>query len=62
MHPASRDTQTAYQWGDGGVGWPLVETEGLLVIEETLGTWLRRKTSSITIKQRNVSTCWRGVR
>ena len=28
MHPASRDTQTAYQWGDGGVGWPLVETEG----------------------------------
>ncbi len=25
MHPASRDTQTAYQWGDGGVGWPLVE-------------------------------------
>ncbi len=35
-HPVSRDTQTAYQWGDGGVGWPLVETEGLLVIEETL--------------------------
>jgi len=36
MHPASRDTQTAYQWGNGGVGWPLVETAGLLVIEETL--------------------------
>lgn len=36
MHPASRDTQTAYQWGDGGVGWPLVETMGLLVVEETL--------------------------
>ena len=38
MHPASRDTQTAYQWGDGGVGWPLVETEGLLVIEETMAS------------------------
>ena len=36
MHPASRDTQKAYKWGDGGVGWRLVETEGLLVIEETL--------------------------
>ncbi|XDZ68181.1 cupin domain-containing protein [Alphaproteobacteria bacterium LSUCC0226] len=36
MHPASRDTQTAYKWGNGGVGWPLVETAGLLVIEETL--------------------------
>ena len=35
-HPVSRNTQKAYKWSDGGVGWPLVETEGLLVIEETL--------------------------
>ena len=61
MHPASRDTQTAYQWGDGGVGWPLVETEGLLVIEETLAS-AAAKNITIIIKQRNVSTCWRGVR
>ena len=38
MYPASRDTARAYKWGDGGVGWPLVETEGLLVIEETLAS------------------------
>jgi mannose-6-phosphate isomerase-like protein (cupin superfamily) len=36
MHPVSKSTKKAYQWGDGGVGWRLVETEGLLVIEETL--------------------------
>ena len=36
MHPVSTSTKKAYQWGDGGFGWPLVETEGLLVIEETL--------------------------
>ena len=38
MHPVSKSTKKAYQWGDGGVGWPLVETEGLLVIEETLAS------------------------
>ena len=38
MRPTSRDTEQAYKWGDGGVGWPLVETEGLLVIEETLAS------------------------
>ena len=36
MQPVSRDTQAAYRWGEGGVGWPLVDTDGLLVIEETL--------------------------
>ena len=36
MHPVSKSIEKAYQWGDGGVGWPLVETEALLVIEETL--------------------------
>ena len=36
MQPVSRSTQTAYKWGEGGVGWPLVDTDGLLVIEETL--------------------------
>jgi mannose-6-phosphate isomerase-like protein (cupin superfamily) len=36
MQPVSRDTQTAYKWDEGGVGWPLVDTHGLLVIEETL--------------------------
>ena len=36
MQPVSRNTQTAYKWGEGGVGWPLVDTDGLLVIEETL--------------------------
>ena len=36
MQPVSRSTQTAYKWGEGGVGWPLVDTDRLLVIEETL--------------------------
>jgi len=45
MYPASRDTAKAYQWGDGGVGWPLVETEGLACERRNLGIWLRRKTS-----------------
>ncbi|MDC1382363.1 cupin domain-containing protein [Candidatus Puniceispirillum sp.] len=35
-HPVSRNTQKAYKWSDGGVGWPLVEAGGFLVIEETL--------------------------
>ena len=35
MQPVSRNTQTAYKWGEGGVGWPLVDTDGLLIIEET---------------------------
>ena len=36
MQPVSCNTQTAYKWGEGGFGWPLVDTDGLLVIEETL--------------------------
>ena len=36
MHPVSKSTKKAYQWGDGGISWPLVETMGLLVVEETL--------------------------
>ena len=36
MQPVSRSTQTAYKWGDGGVGWPLVDTDGLLVVEEPM--------------------------
>ena len=36
MHPVSKSTVTAYQWGDGGVGWSLVETKGLRVVEEAL--------------------------
>ena len=36
MQPVSRNTQTAYKWGEGGVGWPLVDSGGLLVFEETL--------------------------
>ena len=36
MQPVSCNTLTAYKWGEGGVGWPLVDTDGLLVIEETL--------------------------
>ena len=36
MHPVSTSTNKAYQWGDGAIGWSLVETKGLLVIEETL--------------------------
>ncbi len=36
MQPVLRNTQTAYERGQGGVGWSLVETDGLLVIEETL--------------------------
>ena len=36
MQPVSLSTQTAYKWGEGGVGWPLVDTDGLLVVEETM--------------------------
>ena len=36
MHPVSKSTKKAYRWDDGGIGWPLVETKGLLVVEETL--------------------------
>ena len=36
MHPVSKSTKKAYRWGNGGIGWPLVETKGLLVVEETL--------------------------
>ena len=36
MHPVSKSTKKAYQWGDGGVGWSLVETKGLRVVEEAL--------------------------
>ncbi len=36
MHPVSKSTKKAYQWGDGGIGWPLVETMGLLMVEETV--------------------------
>ena len=36
MQPVSRNTQTACKWDEGGVGWPLVDTGGLLVIDETL--------------------------
>jgi len=28
MQPVSCNTQTAYKWGEGGVGWPLVDTGG----------------------------------
>ncbi len=31
MQPVSCNTQTAYKWGEGGVGWPLVDTDGLNV-------------------------------
>ena len=36
MQPVSCNALTAYKWGEGGVGWPLFDTDGLLVIEETL--------------------------
>ena len=36
MHPVSKSTIKAYRWGNCGIGWPLVETKGLLVVEETL--------------------------
>tara|TARA_B100001057_G_scaffold286077_1_gene286235 strand:+ start:168 stop:521 length:354 start_codon:yes stop_codon:yes gene_type:complete len=36
MQPVSCNTLTAYKWGEGGVGWPLVDTDGLLVFEETM--------------------------
>ena len=36
MHPVSKSTKKAYRWGNGGIGWPLVETKGLVVVEETL--------------------------
>ena len=36
MQPVSHSTQTAYKWGEGGVGWPLIDTDGLLVVDETM--------------------------
>ena len=36
MQPVSRSTQTAYKWSEGGVRWPLVDTDGLLVVEEAM--------------------------
>ena len=36
MQPVSRSTQTAYKRGEGGVGWPRADTDGLLVVEETM--------------------------
>ena len=43
MQTVSRDTQTAYKWGEGVVGWPLIDTDGLLVIEETLAAGCSEK-------------------
>jgi len=43
MQPVSRSTQTAYKWGEGGVGWPLVDTDGLLVVEETMAPGFSEK-------------------
>ena len=43
MQPVSRSTQTAYKWGEGGVGWPLVDTGGLLVVEETMAPGFSEK-------------------
>ena len=61
MHPVSKSTKKAYRWGNGGIGWPLVETKGLLVVEETLAPGCSENII-ITIKQCNVSSCWRGAR
>ena len=36
MQPFSRNTQTAYGWGEGGVGWPLVDTDEILGFGKTL--------------------------
>ena len=36
MQPVSYKTQAAYKWGEGGVGWPVVDPYALLVIEEVL--------------------------
>ena len=43
MQPVSRSTQTAYKWGEGGVGWPLVDSDGLLVVEETMASGCSEK-------------------
>ncbi len=43
MQPFSRNTQTAYGWGEGGVGWPLVDTDEILVFGETLAPALSEK-------------------
>ena len=36
MRPVLANTKKVYQWGDGDIRWPLVETEDLFVTEETL--------------------------
>ena len=36
MQPVSRSTQTAYKCNEGGIGWPLVDTDVLLLVEETM--------------------------
>ena len=43
MQPVSCNALAAYKWGEGGVGWPLVDTDGLLVIEETLAPGFSEK-------------------
>ena len=43
MQPVSCNTQAAYKWGEGGVGRPLVDTYGLLVIEEVLAPGFSEK-------------------
>ncbi len=43
MHPVSKSTKKAYRWGNRGIGWPLVETNGQLVVEETLAPGFSEK-------------------
>ena len=61
MQPVSRSNQTAYKWGEGGIGWPLVDTDGLLVVEETMRLAVV-KSATITTKQLNVFTFLRALR
>lgn len=61
MQPVSRSTQTAYKWGEGGVGWPLVDTDGLLAIEETMAPGCS-ESATITTKLLNVFASLRALR
>ena len=60
MQPFSRNTQTAYGWGEGGVGWPLVDTDEILVFGETLAPAFSENVT-ITRKLLNVFTSLRAL-
>jgi hypothetical protein len=61
MQPVSRSNQTAYKWGEGSVGWPLIDTDGLMVVEATMVPGCSEKRHHPT-KLLNVFKSFRALR